>query len=71
VSEINNQIRARPKQSHYTSGYDWWWDYDQLALLLSDPNNTETADEAGYVAIAPTEDRKGCKIVSKMDAIVR
>lgn len=65
MSEISSQIRARLKQLHRTPGYGWWLDtsvpdvrYDQWALLLFDPNNTETVDEAGYVAIVPTEDRR-------------
>jgi hypothetical protein len=63
MSDINNQIRARLKQLHCTPGYGWWLDkdceevpYDQWALLLSDRNNTQSADEAGYVAIVPTQD---------------
>jgi hypothetical protein len=58
MSNIDNQVRARLKQLHCTSEYGWWWDEDQWALLLSDRDYTDSADEAGYVAIVPTEDRR-------------
>jgi hypothetical protein len=58
MSNIDSQVRARLKQLHCTPGYGWWWDEDKWALLLSDRNNTDSADEAGYVAIVPTEDRR-------------
>jgi hypothetical protein len=58
MSDIDSQVRARLKQLRYTAGYGWWWDEDQWALLLSDLNDTDSADEAGYVAIVPTEYRR-------------
>jgi hypothetical protein len=58
MSDIDPQVRAGLKQLQCTAGYGWWWDEDQWALLLSDLNDTDSADEAGYLAIVPIEARR-------------
>jgi hypothetical protein len=54
MNEIPEEIRASLKRLEPTKGYSWFWD-DQWALLLSELDERETADEAGYVAIVPEE----------------
>ena len=56
MNDFPNEIRARLKRLYPTKGYGWWWDEDQWALLLSDLDETETVDEAGYVAIVPEKE---------------
>ena len=57
MNDFPNEIRARLKWLYPTKGYGWFWDQDQWALLLSESDGRETADEAGYVAIVP--EKKG------------
>ena len=55
-----NDFRARLKRLCPTKRYSRFWDEDQWALLLSDFDETETIDEAGYVAIVPKNEDKWC-----------
>jgi hypothetical protein len=63
---VKDQIRATLKQLYATPGYSWWWDEEgedgpQWALLLHD--DSDTADDAGYIAIRQTDWRWAVKVV--------
>jgi hypothetical protein len=55
----DERSQSNPKRLHPTPGHSWFWDEEgedgpQWALLLHD--GSDTADDAGYIAIVPQED---------------